>query len=102
MDPKPFAAQFPDLHTRLQEMIQSAQKAGPLDLKTQLLVRLAVCAALQLENAFRAYASQALKQGIGPGEMDHAVLTNLGIIGFPKTLAALAWAHAVTGESPFR
>lgn len=102
MEASPFAAQFPEIYARLQEAIKSTESSGPLDRNTQLLIRLGVCAALQLENAFRAYAAQALSQGIEPDQIDHAVLTTLGIIGFPRTLSALTWAHRATGRTPFR
>jgi 4-carboxymuconolactone decarboxylase len=73
----------------------SVHAAGPLDEKTRALVKVAASGAARLEGGLHAHVRKALRAGVVPAEIYHALLLLMPTVGFPGAMAALAWARDV-------
>ena len=78
-----------------QQFGKALQEAGPLDQKRIQLVQLAGAAAVKSEGAVHSHVKRALKAGVEPDEICHALLLLASTIGFPATAAALSWAREI-------
>jgi alkylhydroperoxidase/carboxymuconolactone decarboxylase family protein YurZ len=82
-------------HQRLGEELLAA---GPLKEKQAQLVQLAGAAAVRSEGAVHSHVRRALKAGVKPEEIYHALMLLVSTIGFPAVSAALSWARDVIGK----
>lgn len=98
MQGKPLGEHFPEVDQALRSLRQACADAGPLDAKTQLLVRLAAAAALGFEPAVKAEATRAAGIGVSPAELRQAVLLVLPNAGYVRAATALTWINQVVGE----
>ncbi len=73
------------------DRIGEAGKEGPLDERTQRLVKLAVAIGAQREGAVHASVRKALAMGIGRDELDQVVALSAGTLGMPSVVAAYNW-----------
>lgn len=64
-----FAAKYPEVWDAYNRMSEAAEKAGPLDERTQRLVKLAIAIRAQQEGAVHSHTRRALKAGIAPEEL---------------------------------
>jgi alkylhydroperoxidase/carboxymuconolactone decarboxylase family protein YurZ len=96
-----FSEQHPRVYEALTELDARCAETSHLDDKTSMLIKLAVAAGLYLENTVKAHTAKALALGITEGQIEQTIMINLSAIGYPKTVAALNWVHAVTGKTPF-
>lgn len=74
---------------------KAAREAGPLDLKTTHLIKLAASAAIRSEGSVHSHTRRALDAGTKPEEIYHAIILLASTIGFPTMSAALSWADDV-------
>jgi AhpD family alkylhydroperoxidase len=81
----------------LEQLGETARRAGPLDEKTSQLIQLAGAAAGRSEGGVHSHARRALEAGAAPEEIYHAVILLTSTIGFPQTSAALSWVYDVLG-----
>lgn len=84
---------FSEVMTAHQEFGKTIQAAGPLDLKTSELVKLAAAAAVHSEGAVHSHTRRARQAGASPEEIQHALVSLISTIGFPTVTAALSWAR---------
>ena len=87
---KDFTARYPKL-AEAWDSIHEAGAAGPLDAKTQRLVKLAVSIGALREGAVHASARKALDMGITVEEMEQALDIPSGALA-----AAFTWVRDVT------
>jgi alkylhydroperoxidase/carboxymuconolactone decarboxylase family protein YurZ len=73
------------------DRIGEAGKEGPLDERTQRLVKLAVAIGAQREGAVHASVRKALALGIGRDELEQVVALSAGTLGMPSVVAAYNW-----------
>ncbi len=73
----------------------ACHSAGPLDERTRALVKLGIAAGFRHEGAVHSHARKALDAGASAAEVRHVVLLAMTTIGFPATMAALAWIEDV-------
>ena len=73
--------------------------AGPLDAKTQRLVKLAIAIGALREGAVHAGVRKARDAGASVAEMEQVVALAAGTIGFPATVAAWNWVRDEVGGS---
>jgi len=66
-------------------------QAGPLDARTQRLVKLALAAGGGSEGAVHSHVRRALEEGVSADELRHVALLAAPTLGFPKAAAALSW-----------
>jgi 4-carboxymuconolactone decarboxylase len=86
-----FTEDFPDVANSYEALGNAVHHAGPLDEKTRALIKLAISTGARLEGAVHSHTRKALKSGVTPEEMRHAVLLGLPTIGLPSMMAALSW-----------
>ncbi|HSM51911.1 MAG TPA: carboxymuconolactone decarboxylase family protein [Thermoanaerobaculia bacterium] len=85
-----FVDRFPGLGAAW-ETIHAAGEAGPLDPRTQRLVRVAVAMGAMREGAVRSGARKAIDQGIALDELEQLVPLAAATIGLPSAVACWSW-----------
>jgi AhpD family alkylhydroperoxidase len=71
------------------------KQAGPLDERTQQLVKLGISIAGSAEGAVRSHTRRALEAGATTGEVEHVALLAITTSGFPTAIAGLRWIEEV-------
>ena len=94
-----FVTRFPELAAAHEQVGQAAEAAGPLEKRTQVLVKIGICAGAGLESALRSQVRRAAEHGVTPQEIEHAILLGMNSIGFPSTVAAWRWAQTELSKS---
>jgi alkylhydroperoxidase/carboxymuconolactone decarboxylase family protein YurZ len=89
---------FPDVWAAYSELGGAVAQAGPLDAKTQKLVKLALAAGAKLEGAVHAHVRRGLKEGLSPDELRHVAILAVTTLGWPSAMAALTWIEDVVGK----
>ena len=89
-----FTARFPSL-AKAWEETANAGREGPLDEKTQRLVKLAVAIGAMREGAAHASVRKARAMGIGEEAIEQVVALSAGTLGMPSTVAAYTWVRDV-------
>ncbi|MEM9346070.1 MAG: carboxymuconolactone decarboxylase family protein [Planctomycetota bacterium] len=87
-----FARRFPKLVAAHQSMGLAADE-GPLDKKTQHLIKIGICLGAGLESAMRSHTRRAIQAGATEAELEQAVMLGMTTCGFPRTVAAWAWVQ---------
>jgi alkylhydroperoxidase/carboxymuconolactone decarboxylase family protein YurZ len=90
-----FVGRYPKL-AEAWDSIHEAGATGPLDEKTQRLLKLAVAIGGLREGAVHASARKALDLGITIEELEQVVALAAGTLGMPATVAAFTWVRDVT------
>ncbi len=85
-----FIERFPRL-ARAWESMHEAGAEGPIDERTQRLVRLAVAMGALREGAIRSGARKAVAQGIPLAEIEQLVALAASTIGLPSAVACWSW-----------
>jgi alkylhydroperoxidase/carboxymuconolactone decarboxylase family protein YurZ len=97
-----FIERFPKL-ARAWELVNDEGGAGPLDPKTQRLVKLAVAIGAMREGAVHAGVRKGRDTGVGVAEMEQVVALAASTIGLPAAVAVWSWLHdEVAGAAPPR
>ena len=89
----------PALMGAYEKLGAAAKQAGPLDLKTAALVKLALSLAAELEGGSHSAVRKALAAGCAPDELRHVALLAVTTLGFPAMMRARAWVEDVLSES---
>ena len=87
-----FAERFPELAAAHQSMGLAAG-AGPLDKKSQHLIKIGICLGAGLESAMRSHTRRAIQAGATEAELEQAVMLGMTTCGFPRTVAAWQWVQ---------
>ena len=93
--PASFARRHPEVWAAFERLADQCHKGGPLDARTRRLVKLGIALGTGTEGGVHAQVRNAVAEGIKPAELRHVVLLALTTIGFPGTMAALAWVEDV-------
>lgn len=94
-----FKNNFPEISKHYDTIAQSCNKWGPLDSKTQRLIKLGIAAGLNSEGAVRSHVRRALEEGLSPDELRHAVLLAFTTAGYPAMNAAMKWTEEVISKN---
>jgi len=89
-----FTQRFPSL-AKAWEETANAGREGPLDEKTQRLVKLAVAIGAMREGAVHASVRKAQAMGIETEAIEQVVALSAGTLGMPSTVAAYTWVRDV-------
>jgi alkylhydroperoxidase/carboxymuconolactone decarboxylase family protein YurZ len=92
-----FRRTYPQVAEALDRLASAAEGAGPLDAKTQRLVKLGIAIGALAEGAVRSNARRALEAGASPEEVRHVALLAITTRGFPAAIAGLGWVEEVLG-----
>ena len=90
-----FMEKYPEIGTAYEQLGESVHKAGPLDVKTRALIKIAISVGAKMEGAVHSHTRKALKAGCTPDEIKHVVLLSLPTLGFPSMMAGLVWVDDV-------
>lgn len=88
-----FAERFPALAQAHEGIAKAVDGLGPLDAKTQSLVKIGICVGAGLESALRSHVRRATQEGASEAEIEQAILLGMNTCGFPQTVAAWSWAQ---------
>ncbi len=90
-----FTKNFPDVFKDFKQLGISCRDAGPLDPKSQDLIKLGISIGANSRGAIMSNTRKALATGATPEEIMHTVLLALTTTGFPNMIAALNWTNEV-------
>ena len=90
---KQFIARFPELGNAHEAVAKAVDGYGPLDAKQCALIKIGISLGAGLESALRAHVRRALQHGATQQEIEQAILLGMNTVGFPRTVAAWAWAR---------
>ncbi len=93
-----FAAKYPEVWDAYNRLGEAAAKAGPLDERTQRLVKLAIAIGAQREGAVHSHTRRALKVGITPEELIHVGILAVTTIGWSAAFAAITWINDIIAQ----
>jgi alkylhydroperoxidase/carboxymuconolactone decarboxylase family protein YurZ len=93
------ARDHPDLWQAYNRLGEAAAKAGPLDLKAERLVKLAVAVGAGLEGAVHSHVRRGVAAGLTGDELRHVALLAITTIVWPSAVAALTWIEDALEES---
>ena len=99
--PKPFRnfkENFSDVHQQYEKLATACREHGPLDQKSQDLVKLGIAIGQNSKGGVMSNTRKALASGATADEIHHAILLSLTTVGFPAMIAALGWADDVLGK----
>jgi AhpD family alkylhydroperoxidase len=88
-----FSERFPRMVEAHTTMTETADGAGPLDVKTCELIRIGISLGAGLESAVRSHVRRASQAGASEAEIEQAILVAMTTCGFPRTVAAWSWAQ---------
>ena len=90
-----YRERFPDVAAATDAVGTATAEAGPLDERTQRLVKLGIAIGAVAEGAVRSHARRALDLGAGPDELYQVALLAITTAGFPTAIAGLQWIDEV-------
>ncbi len=90
-----FLREHPEVGAAYQQLGKAAANSGPLDKRTQLLVKLGIAIAAELEGGTHSAARKALDAGCKPDELRHVAMLAVTTIGFPAMMKGLSWVDDV-------
>lgn len=93
-----FVGRFPRLG-RAWDLVNEEGGAGPLDPKTQRLLKLAIAVGALREGAVHSGVRKARDAGASAEEIEQVVALAASTIGFPSAVAAWSWVRDVL-EAP--
>ncbi|MBI4585747.1 MAG: carboxymuconolactone decarboxylase family protein [Planctomycetes bacterium] len=85
-----FGAKFPKI-AQAWDLLSEAGATGPLDEKTQRLIKLAVSIGTRAEGATHSATRKALKAGATKEEIYQVVALAASTLGLPNAVAAFTW-----------
>ncbi len=100
--PKPFMnfkENFSDVHQQYEQLAKACREHGPLDQKSQDLVKLGIAIGQNSKGGVMSNTRKALASGATADDIHHAVLLSLTTVGFPAMIAAMGWVGEVLEKS---
>ena len=94
-----FVRRFPKLGKAWELLGEAGEEAGPLDRKTQRLVKLALAIGTRQEGAVHSGVRKALASGASEQELEQVVALAASLIGLPACVAALGWIREEAEKS---
>ena len=90
---------FPDVVAAYDVFSDVCRGAGPLDVATVALMKLAVSVGRGARRTVHSHAKKALRAGADPQALRHVALVALPTIGLPAALDALGWIEESIQET---
>ncbi len=95
---KKFFEDFPAIGDAYKKLSHTVSDAGPLDEKSQKLIKLGIAVGARMEGAVHSHVRKCLEFGISKNEIRHAVLQATTTIGFPNMMAAMSWVDDILSK----
>ena len=89
-----FIAKYPKLEEAWGTVADAGQD-GPLDERTQRLIKIGIAMGAMREGAVRSGVRKARAMGIEDEAVDQVIALAAGTLGFPSTVALFTWAESV-------
>jgi alkylhydroperoxidase/carboxymuconolactone decarboxylase family protein YurZ len=86
-----FRASYGAVWDGYEDLARRTQVAGPLDEKTQRLVKLGIAIGARLVGATHSHVRKCLAAGVAPAEIEHVAVLALTTLGLPNMMAAYGW-----------
>lgn len=86
-----FRDSFPAVATALDELAAQVDRAGPLDQRTQRLIKLGMAIASESPGAVRSNVRKALDAGDSADEVRQVAVLAITTCGFPTAIAGTEW-----------
>jgi 4-carboxymuconolactone decarboxylase len=93
-----FSKKYPEVFQDYKKLGISTRKAGPLDEKTQDLVKLGIAIGANSRGAVMSHTRKARDAGATQEEITQVVLLGLTTTGFPNMIAAWNWVQEVLSQ----
>jgi 4-carboxymuconolactone decarboxylase len=90
-----FASAYPEIFNVYKELGTKIRTSGPLDEKTQNLVKLGIAVGANSRGAVMSHTRKAIASGATNEEINHAILLAMSTTGFPNMIASFHWAGEV-------
>ena len=90
-----FSKTYPDITDHYEKLGHICRDAGPLDSKSQDLVKLGIAIGVNSRGAVMSAVRKALASKATEDEIRHAILLSITTTGFPNMIAAMGWAQEV-------
>ena len=88
-------ARFPTVVGALDALGEASENAGPLDERTQRLIKLGIAIGASAEGAVRSGTRRAVAAGASPEEILQVAILAITTRGFPAAVAAFSWIDEV-------
>lgn len=88
-----FAEKHPDVWNAYNALGDACSNAGPIDDKTQRLVKLAIAIGAQRQGAVNSHTRRALAAGCSSEEIIQVGILAVTTIGWPGAFAAICWMN---------
>jgi len=92
-----FVGAFPAAGRAWEELGQAGRDAGPLDVKTCQLLKLAIAIGSRSEGAAHSATRKSLEAGASADELYQVVILATSTIGLPNAVAAYTWVRDEAG-----
>lgn len=86
---------FPDVAAAMDALGAATEAAGPIDARTQRLVKLGIAIGGGAEGAVRSNVRKALDLGVDPAELRQTAMLAVTTAGLPAAIAGLQWVEEV-------
>jgi alkylhydroperoxidase/carboxymuconolactone decarboxylase family protein YurZ len=93
-----FSEKFPEVFKDFKQLGQTCREAGPLDQKSQDLIKLGIAIGANSRGGVMSNTRKALEAGATAEEIAHAVLLAVTTTGFPNMIAAMGWVDEVLNK----
>ncbi|TVP74604.1 MAG: carboxymuconolactone decarboxylase family protein [Nitriliruptor sp.] len=90
-----YRERFPEVASAMDGLGAATAAAGPLDERTQRLVKLGLAIGSLAEGAVRSNARKALDLDVPPEELHHVAMLAITTCGLPTAIAGLQWIEEV-------
>jgi len=94
-----FAHQHPEVWDAYNRLGRAAAQGGPLDAKTERLVKLALAVGAGLQGAVHSHVRRGLDAGLTQPQLEQVALLAITTIGWPSAIAALSWIKEEIGRT---
>jgi alkylhydroperoxidase/carboxymuconolactone decarboxylase family protein YurZ len=91
-------AKHPDVWTAFNQLGERVAQAGPLDARTQRLMKLAISVGAGLQGAVHSHVRRAVAEGIDAASIRHVALLAITTVGWPAAIARLSWIEDILSE----
>ena len=88
-------SRFPTIADAFDALGEASENAGPLEERTQRLVKLGIAIGASAEGAVRSNTRRALAAGASPEEVLQVAVLAITTRGFPAAVAAFSWIEEV-------
>ncbi|MGE5612196.1 MAG: carboxymuconolactone decarboxylase family protein [Bacillota bacterium] len=89
---KEFVARFPEMGKAHEQIARAVESSGPLDRKTQELIKIGLSIGAGLESAVRSHVRRAMHEGVTEAEIEQSILLAYNTCGWPRMVMAWRWA----------